>query len=95
MGQLTSAVSDEQLISHFKEVIAPYCVKRQLPLTALSTTSQPIINNELQIQTLEKSLVDIVPTINDIKTVSTENIEKSNNHRRWEIKTKTKVWLLQ
>lgn len=72
MGEFTSAVSDEQLISHFKEVIVPYCVSRQLPVasTTLSTSSPTSNTDEVIIQTLEKSLVDIIPKINDEKTVS-------------------------
>ncbi len=59
MAQLPTAVDDKDLIAHFPEMIAPYCLMRKSQLgTAVVPNYQPMITCEDDIVSrIEESLV--------------------------------------
>ena len=48
MAQITSAVDDEEVVKHFKEVLAPYVIETQLT-AGIDTNISPTPNQKVQI----------------------------------------------
>jgi hypothetical protein len=69
MAQLTSAVTDEEIVGHFQTVIAPYCMTRQMQLNEIALIQQPSTSKDLAKTTFETSLLDLVQGL-DSKCVS-------------------------
>ena len=84
MGEITSAVSDEEIIKHFKEVLAPYVIETQLSSGA-NSISPDVAGYSVQLRNTGK-----------LHTSATDFIDAymrdlQNGLRNF---TKEKVWLL-
>ena len=75
MAELTTAVDDKELVSHFIGVIAPYCLTRKVTLPAVPTSHQTRLTESEFVGRIEESLVAMVNN-SDSKTVCNIRILK-------------------
>lgn len=79
MAELTSAVSDEEVVKHFREVIAPYVIETQLTEgldKSISPTCNPSLAASTKAQSKFLSSQEFLHTFTDILERATRGLTK-------------------
>ena len=84
MGEITSAVSDDEIIQHFREVLAPYVIDTQLSYGANSIYPS-VAGNSVQSRNAGKLHTSAI----DFMDAYTRDLQNGLRNL-----TKEKVWLL-
>ena len=79
MAQLTTAVTDEEVVKHFREVVAPYVIETQLTEgldKSISPTCTQSLSTTRKVPSKFQSSQDFLDTFTDILERATRGLTK-------------------